>query len=309
MKELKLADNGDGGLKNVDMLIGADWYWEIVSGNLKRNPDTGLVAISSALGWLMNGPIIDDPGESVENTNLAVSHTLRVECEKSEDALLSEEIKKFWRLDLMGIEEKEESDMNEELAKIEVNRTTGRYTCELPIKEGHPFIPDNFTLSKVRLRKLKERLDKDEQLKKQYDEIMQDQLKKGIIEKVENPGISGQVTYLPHRAVVRNDKSTTKVRIVFDGSAKRVNQASLNEILHTGPALNPSIFELLLKFRIYQVVLTADMEKAYLQLEVAEKHRDLMRFLYYSNIFADNPEIIIMRFCRVIFGISHLNSS
>ena len=109
--------------------------------------------------------------------------------------------------------------------------------------------------------------------------------------------------------VVRNDKSTTKVRIVFDGSAKRVNQASLNEILHTGPALNPSIFELLLKFRIYQVVLTADMEKAYLQLEVVEKHRDLMRFLYYSNIFADNPEIIIMRFCRVIFGISHLNSS
>ena len=61
LKVLKLADNGNSKNNDVDMLIGADVYWNIVGGNLKRSPKTGIVAISSALGWLVNGPITDEP--------------------------------------------------------------------------------------------------------------------------------------------------------------------------------------------------------------------------------------------------------
>ena len=61
LKALKLADNGSHENNNVDMLIGADIYWDIVSGNLKRNPNTGVVAISSTLGWLLNGPVSMTP--------------------------------------------------------------------------------------------------------------------------------------------------------------------------------------------------------------------------------------------------------
>ena len=73
LQALKLADNGDNKSGNVDMLIGADVYWDIITGNIKRNPNTGLVAISSAFGWLMNGPVTNRSDKSEEKLNVAVN--------------------------------------------------------------------------------------------------------------------------------------------------------------------------------------------------------------------------------------------
>ena len=39
LSELKLADSGEDKSNNVDMLIGADIYWDIVTGHIKRNPN------------------------------------------------------------------------------------------------------------------------------------------------------------------------------------------------------------------------------------------------------------------------------
>ena len=94
LKMLKLADRGNK-MSEVYMLISADVYWNIVRGNLKRNLETGLIAISSTLGWLVNG--------HPHNINMTMLHVLQVQCEKSEDKLLSENINKFWRLHLLGI--------------------------------------------------------------------------------------------------------------------------------------------------------------------------------------------------------------
>ena len=61
------------------MLIGADVYWNIVSGNVKRNPEIGLIAISSALGWLVNGTVEKKPVAFAHNINVTMSHVLRVQ--------------------------------------------------------------------------------------------------------------------------------------------------------------------------------------------------------------------------------------
>ena len=128
-----------------------------------------------------------------------------------------------------------------------------------------------------RLDSLKKCLDGGDELKKSYDEVFQDQLKYGVIEKVKNPGVPGETTYLPHREVVKLDhSSTTKVHIVFDGSAKRINSVSLNKILYKGPSLTRNLYDLLIKFRLYPIAITADIEKAYLQINVHEKHRDYL---------------------------------
>ena len=79
-------------------------------------------------------------------------------------------------------------------------------------------------LSEKRLMNLKKKLEKNDLLT-QYDEIMKDQLNNGVLEKVTTKAIVGEVTYLPHRAVLRNDKKTTRVRIVFDASAKNKRQS------------------------------------------------------------------------------------
>ena len=69
---------------------------------------------------------------------------------------------------------------------------------------------------------MKKRLDKNPELLSEYNDIINNYENEGIIEKVDvgDYGEVGKVHYLPHRAVVRSDKNTTKVRIVFDASAK-----------------------------------------------------------------------------------------
>ena len=127
-------------------------------------------------------------------------------------------------------------------------------------------------------------------------------MKLGIIEEVQTHGDTDQVLYSPHKEVVKEDRSTTKLRIVFDASAKCKDTISLNDVLHKGPSLNAKLYSLLLKFRVHPIVLTANIEKAYLQININEEHRDYLRFLWYRNLKEES--IIRYRFTRVIFGVT-----
>ena len=89
--------------------------------------------------------------------------------------------------------------------------------------------------------------------------------------------------------------------MVFDASAKNKG-ASLNECLYKGPCLNPLLYDVLLRFRVFNIAITGDIEKAYLQISVAPEDRDYLRFLWYDDVYKDNPEILKFRFTRVIFG-------
>ena len=127
-------------------------------------------------------------------------------------------------------------------------------------------------------------------------------MKLGIIEEVQTQGDTDQVVFSPHKEVVKEDRSTTKLRIVFDASAKCKDTISLNDVLHKGPSLNAKLYSLLLKFRVHPIVLTANIEKAYLQININEEHRDYLRFLWYRNLKEES--IIRYRFTRVIFGVT-----
>ena len=114
-----------------------------------------------------------------------------------------------------------------------------RYVIALPFKAFHKPLPENYTLSKHRLSNLKTKLDKNKELKQEYNQVFDNYLKDGIIEKVadDDYGVVGKIHYLPHRAVVRCNKETTKVRVVFDASAKKGNEPSLNDCFYAGPCL------------------------------------------------------------------------
>ena len=83
------------------------------------------------------------------------------------------------------------------------------------------------------------------------------------MEVVEKPHevTDGRVHYLPHHAVIIRDKETTKVRIVYNASA-RDSGPFLNDILYTGPQFNQKMFDILLRFWCHQIALTTDIEKA-----------------------------------------------
>ena len=109
--------------------------------------------------------------------------------------------------------------------------------------------------------------------------------------------------YLPHHAVVRRDKSTTKVRVVYDASARSANGPSLNDCLLKGPKFNQLIFDLLIQFRSYKIALTADLEKAFLMVSVDEADRDVLRFVWVDDVSKESPELKAYRFTRVVFGV------
>jgi hypothetical protein len=180
----------------------------------------------------------------------------------------------------------------------------GRYKVSLPWKEFHGPLPHNYHLSLRRLKSLLRRLKQTPNLLKEYDSIIRDQMESGIVESVAEPNLTpNQVHYLPHHAVVRSDKSTTKLRIVYDASA-RSDGPSLNDCLHKGPKFNQLILDILLRFRAHRIALTADVEKAFLMVSIAEGDRDVLRFLWVKNIETEPPEVCVLRFTRVVFGVS-----
>ena len=88
------------------------------------------------------------------------------------------------------------------------------------------------------------------------------------------------IHYIPHKAVVRNDKdTTTKMIIVFDASAKG-RGPSLNNCLEPGPHLLPELFNVLIRFRFHRVAVVADIEQAFLNIDIAGRDRDVLRFLW-----------------------------
>ena len=111
------------------------------------------------------------------------------------------------------------------------------------------------------------------------------------------------IHYLSHHPVIRKTAETTKLRIVFDASAKvRKDAPSLNDCLHVGPPLAPLMFDVLVRSREHKVALVGDIQKAFLQIEVNPEDRNYLRFLWVKNVLAEEPEVEIFRFCRVIFG-------
>ena len=120
---------------------------------------------------------------------------------------------------------------------------------KLPFRPGHKFLPDNFLVCIQRLKKFKNRLTS-ENLVEKYDEVFKEYGQNKIIEKVpfdEVPKKPGQVDYLQHQLVLREDKETTKIRAVFDESCAS-DKPSLNDCVLSGPNLLSKIFDILLQF-------------------------------------------------------------
>ena len=114
--------------------------------------------------------------------------------------------------------------------------------------------------------------------------------------------------YLAHHPVVRQDKQTTKVRVVYDASAKKSGGPSLNDCLYSGPPLSETIADVLVRFRCHTTALVGDLKKGFLMISVAEDDRDALRFLWFDDPFSEEPKIIVFRFARVAFGLQPIPS-
>lgn len=281
-----------------DILLGSDQYWSLLTGEVLKG-ETGPTALNTHLGWILSGPA--QVKEAPASCSTFVTHILRVDglCSNKR---LEKELCAFWDIESLGITENESIVQGQ--FKSHVSFQDGRYVVALPWKDSCLPLPNKYRLSLRRLNSLFKRLKDTPDLLHKYDAIIREQLDLGIVVPVDdNMSSPARVHYMPHHAVVRSDKSTTKVRVVYDASAK-ADGPSLNDCLHAGPSLHRKIFEILVRFRAYPVALASDIEKAFLMIQVAKSDQDVLRFLWFKDIHADVPELQILKFTRVVFGVA-----
>ena len=161
-------------------------------------------------------------------------------------------------------------------------------------------MPNNKSGSLRRLASLTKKLERLE-LAAKYSEIIEEQRAEGIIENADQP-IVGTEFYIPHKPVVRPSAESTKVRIVYDASARAYDGApSLNECLNVGPPLQNKLWNVLVRERFHPVAITGDLQKAFLQVRVKASDRDALRFHWRRN---EHSQTETLRFTRALFGLA-----
>ena len=198
-------------------------------------------------------------------------------------------IKHFWETESIGIKEQIIMGAIEGADFLRDPSYDGEwYEVGLPWKEDYVPSANSFQMCSSHLKSLRNKLSQDPALLHEYDNIIKDQEKNGIIERAEElcskEEINRGIHFSSPHVVVHKDRETTKVRIVYDGSAKSSKQGrSLNECLETGPNYIPHIFDMLAKFRWNSVGLTADIEKAFLNVGIKKEDQDMLRFLWFKD--------------------------
>ena len=264
----------------------------------KGEENQGPIAMNTSLGWILSGPGVGVRSKQPGQGLAVATYLLKIDCLTTNE---DQQLTKFWDFESIGIKDKETVP---EAFEKNISFENGRYSVTLPFKENSPVLPDNYENTLHRLHSTVKHLKKDPKVFEECDSIIKDQLEKGIIEPVDvtKPLKVGEVHYLPSQIVARQDALTTKIRIVFDASSKS-NGICLNDTLHTGPSLTEQLYAVLMRFRAKKIGIIADVQKAFLAIGIDESQRDYLRFLWLANIADDNPEIVIYRFCSVVFGL------
>ncbi|XP_068903022.1 uncharacterized protein [Tenebrio molitor] len=174
-------------------------------------------------------------------------------------------LKRLWELEEVPNESFANPDdiQCERLYAASVTRgENGRYTVALPFKIQKTEFPNSRDIAVRRFLLLENRLIRNPALQQEYVQFMRDYLDSNHMSRAPPlPENSVQNYYIPHHCILRPDSSSTKLRVVFDASAKASNGQSLNDTLYSGPKLLQDIVKVLLKFRLHRVVFTADIRQ------------------------------------------------
>ena len=281
LQGLHIPDSKDGKYV-IQLLIGDPLFTRIRTGRSVTGNPGEPIADETMFGWTVHGE------ESKANQSYFTRTT-------------SEDYKQLYSLDILGVEDRKEfdqEDVKKEFLENIQRKNDGRYQIRIPWIEGRYPLDDNQMQSRARLNSLFRRMTA--VVRKEYDNIIEEQLAMGIIEKVPTEEPKGKrVFYMPHKPVVREGATSTKVRMVFDASSKPSREAySINECMNPGPALQPLLWDIMIRSRVAPVCVVGDVMKAFLQIEVNPDDRDAFRFLYRM----ENGDELHLRFCRLPFG-------
>lgn len=255
----------------VDLLIGAGTTLSLFAiGQINLSNDGhDLYLQKTRLGWVV-------AGSSASQT--AITETSC--CLTS----LETQLAKFWTIEEVAIDKpksKEEIECEAHFANNITRTNEGRYVVRLPFRSSDCRVGESRTIALNRLLALERKFNRDAVLNLEYTRVIDEYKSLGHMSLADSTHHDG--FYMPHHAVRKQSSNTTKLRIVFDASAKSTNEKSLNDLLLVGPTIQGKLFLHLIRFRTYKYVITADIEKMYRQILVHEDDRRFQLVLWREN--------------------------
>ncbi|XP_011174413.3 uncharacterized protein LOC105206631 [Solenopsis invicta] len=283
---IKLADPDFHVPRTVDLLIGSGATLSMLSvGRINLSPEgDDLYLQKTRLGWVVAG------GASWQAPSKFACYLTNLEAQ----------LTKFWTIEEIAedkLNSEEEIECEAHFVKTVSRDNTGRYTVSLPFRRTNQCIGESRTLALNRLTALERKFNANSAFREEYTRVIEEHVKLGHISLTKE--FSNDGYYMPHHAVIKETSSTTKLRVVFDASAKSKNGVSLNDVLIVGPTIQDKLFSHLIRFRTYRYVITADIEKMYLQVLLHENDRRYQRILWRKN---DNVETYQIN--KLAFGVS-----
>ncbi|KAJ8043752.1 hypothetical protein HOLleu_10992 [Holothuria leucospilota] len=220
---------------SIDMLIGNDniYLHRVIEERWGRPREP--IARLTPLGWTCVG-LTTKAGRFRRDEAFFV-HTCHASNNTTDttDSL----IRKFWEVEITGVNKPNMYTKEEVMAddigsnSMVKNEKSGRYKVRLPWNENKSQLPpDNLYSAIKRLENVETKLKKNESLGKAYKNVIDSYVTKGHVKKVdETKETPGNQWFLPHFPVIKLDRETTKVRIVYDAAAK-FQGISLNDAIH-----------------------------------------------------------------------------
>ena len=266
----------------IHLILGDNTFCRIKTQEVFKGQKGEPIIEGTTFGYIIHG------GDKVSNSCMYVKET-------------EKDFERLYSLDILGIEDRGENDASDIHYEFNENITqdiNGRYEVKIPWIPGQEIKESNEAQSRSRLRNVERKLSRNPELREAYQNIIKEQIKEGVVEKIPDIQTGERKFYLPHKPVVREEASTTKVRMVFDASARPSPLSnSLNECMYTGPALQPNLWDILVRARMGANLLIGDLKKAFLQVGITQEDKDAFRFLFNINGKEEH-----LRFVRVPFG-------
>ncbi|NEV48973.1 DUF1759 domain-containing protein, partial [Wolbachia pipientis] len=271
---IRLADPQFHVPGSIDILIGAEIFWQLLCiGQIRVNKSLPILQ-KTQLGWIIGGKTYNDGPVRAEVCTLSINQQI------------NQAVNKLWEMELINNEvsfNPDEENCMKLFAETTTRTTDGRFVVQMPIKEAKlHLLGESRDTALRRFLSLERKLQKQPTLKDQYVQFMNDYLALGHMERItiEQELARTPRNYIPHHAVLKSSSLTTKLRVVFDASCKNSTGISLNECLSIGPTLQEDLFSILLRFRTFQYVITADITQMYRQVLIDKSQTPLQTIFW-----------------------------
>ncbi|XP_044749827.1 uncharacterized protein LOC123310425 [Coccinella septempunctata] len=250
-------------------------------------------AVNTVLGYILMGTV-QTASPSVSSFFIQSSEPINVE----------NTLKAFWEVEEVPVINKPTPDevfCENHFKNSHFRDESGRYTVSLPFRDVNPVFPGIRDLALSHFYSLERRLSRNPDIRAQYLDFMREYLDQNHMGLVPDNEIDDDAYYIPHHCVLKPSSLTTKLRVVFNASAKLPGQKSLNDCLHTGPKLQQDIVEILMNFRCHFFVICSDIKSMYRMILVNSNDIKYQRILWR---FSPDEPVRDYNLLTVVYGIS-----